>query len=98
MQIDDLIGQAASLELSETRFLLNAYEQNKKVADLGLNSKYGAGIGFGLSGLFDKGILERDVVNESRLQAAASVVRMAGVDFPVYAVLEAATGFSVPWL
>jgi L-cysteine desulfidase len=84
-RLNDLIEQAATLELSETRFLLNAYEQNKKVADLGLNSKYGAGIGFGLSGLFDKGILERDVVNEVKAAvAAASDVRMAGVDFPVY--------------
>lgn len=84
-RLNDLISQAAALDLFDTNFLLDAYEQNKKIAAIGLDSKYGAGIGFGLSGLIDKGILERDVINEVKAAvAAASDVRMAGVDFPVY--------------
>ncbi len=84
-KLNDLIRQASLFQLEDTRFLIEAYEQNKKVAAIGLNSKYGAGIGFGLAGLIRKEILEGDVINQVKAAvAAASDVRMAGVDFPVY--------------
>ena len=84
-KLNDLIHQAAALELSDTMFLIEAMEQNKRIADIGLNSNYGCGIGFGLSNLIEKGILERDVINEVKAAvAAASDARMAGVNFPVY--------------
>jgi|LSQX01.2.fsa_nt_gb L-cysteine desulfidase len=60
-------------------FLLEGLEMNKKTAALGINERYGLGVGFNMQKNIDEGLVAQDLANLAFvLTAAASDVRMSG--------------------
>ena len=75
---------ATTAPLEEISFILEAARMNRQVAEEGLSSQYGLGVGKSMDARVRKHILSDDLPTFAiRLTAAAADARMAGVMMPV---------------
>ena len=83
-RIGSIIEEIEKISYEDLDFLLEGFNMNEKIATFGLENKSGMGVGYTLYKNIKKGILSDDIMNHAKmLTAAASDVRMSGVDMPV---------------
>lgn len=79
-----LLDKAALFPPEELDFLLEGLEQNILIAEAGLDSKVGLGVGFGIKSLMEEKVIDGGLINRARsMVAAAADARMEGVGLPV---------------
>lgn len=79
-----IVEEIEKLDYKDIKFLIDGLEMNMEVATVGLDNKYGLGVGYGYNKNMDKGLLSKDLGNLAyALTAAASDVRMSGYSLPV---------------
>lgn len=82
--IKDIIKAIESMDYEEISFLKLGIDMNLKVAEEGLRSTMGIGVGYGLQRSVEDGLLSKDIMSQAMiLTAAASDARMSGVSMPV---------------
>jgi L-cysteine desulfidase len=82
--IQDIVKTIEKIGTEDLLFLLDGMNMNKKMADKGLEKKFGIGVGYRTKKLIDKNILSNDLLNNSMMITAAGAdARMSGVDLPV---------------
>ncbi len=83
----DIVSFVRGVSPEEVSFLLDDVRLNEKLAEAGLSSDIGAGVGRTLASLVQKGTLTDDVVRlAERLTAAAVDARMGGARLPALSV------------
>ncbi len=84
LTIEEIIAEVTSSDFESLEFLLEGFEMNSRIAELGVKNKLGMGVGFTTKQSIDRGLLGDDVANTAMyLTAAASDARMSGVSEPV---------------
>jgi len=82
--IQDIVKTIEEIDTEDLLFLLDGMNMNKKMAEKGLEKKFGIGVGYRTKKLIDKNILSNDLLNNSMMITAAGAdARMSGVDLPV---------------
>ena len=82
--IKDIITTIENLDYEDTKYMLEGIKMNMAVAELGLSSKLGIGVGFAIKENMDNGLISKDLPNLAMmLTAAASDARMSGITIPV---------------
>lgn len=84
LTLADIYEYASTAPLDEIDFILEAASMNRKVAEKGLESRYGLAVGRNMDEQVRKKILADDMATFAvKLTAAAADARMAGVPMPV---------------
>lgn len=84
MTIKQLREEIEGLPLEDIAFLIAGVPMNFRMAKVGLEQKSGLGLGAAMQNLMDRGTLESNLVNKTRMYAAAAAdARMAGLKMPV---------------
>ena len=85
LNITDLMDSIKKLTKEDLGFLTPVIEKNCSIGNKGKSEKLGLGVGYTLTGLMEKQIMGKDILNEAKaLTAGASDARMSGVPFTVY--------------
>jgi L-cysteine desulfidase len=83
LSLQEMIGLLDGLDQEDLDFLNLGIEYNTRLAENGLESGPGLGLGKCLQGLVNEGLLQRDMHTTARvLTAAAADARMGGVKLP----------------
>lgn len=83
-KIDEIIKEIEKLKLSEIKHLLDGIKMNTEAASIGLDKKYGIGVGYAMNENMKKGLISKDLPNMAMIMTgAASDVRMSGMSIPV---------------
>ncbi|HWR38526.1 MAG TPA: L-serine ammonia-lyase, iron-sulfur-dependent, subunit alpha [Patescibacteria group bacterium] len=83
-RLEDFLQVVALLQADEISFMYDGIEMNRKIADIGMASIAGLDVGKNYKILMDKGILQNDIVNRTKMMiAAACDARMGGIKVPV---------------
>ncbi|MBN1855332.1 MAG: serine dehydratase subunit alpha family protein [Dehalococcoidia bacterium] len=83
----DIVGFVRQVPYEDVGFLLDGVQLNERLAEAGLSSDWGAGVGKTLASLVEKGILADDMVRVAeRMTAAAVDARMGGAQLPALSV------------
>lgn len=84
LPIDTIVKEIEEIDYEDIKFLLDGIEMNVQVAKVGIEGKYGLGIGYNFNKNIEKGNISKDFANLAyMLTAAASDVRMSGQSMPV---------------
>lgn len=84
LKIREIIQVVEDISSSDIEFMLDGFKMNEFIAEKGLETRLGMGVGYGLQSNIDKGILSDDLHNIAMvLTAAASDARMSGTTLPV---------------
>lgn len=79
LEIYDIIQEIEKLTLTDVEKMLDGLKMNRNVAKMGMESKYGLGVGYGMNEHLKEGIISKDLPNLAYiLTASASDVRMSG--------------------
>ena len=83
-ELSDLVEIARNLTPEEREEVYKGVVMNKAIIEEGLAHPYALNVAGYLQHLVEKGLLEKDLVTDVRIQAAAAAdARMGGADFPV---------------
>lgn len=84
LPIDTIVKEIEEINYKDIKFLLDGIEMNMQAAKVGIERKFGLGIGYNFHKNIEKGIVSNDFANLAyMLTAAASDVRMSGQSVPV---------------
>lgn len=84
LKIDTIVDAIEEIDFEDIKFLLDGSKMNLKVAELGIEGRYGLGTGYSYNKNIEKGLISKDFINLAyMLTAAASDVRMSGHVMPV---------------
>lgn len=84
LTIEQLIIEVELLKHKDIEFLLEGLDMNKRVCEIGLRHKSGAGVGYSMNKALEDGLIGDDVINKAMIMtSAASDARMSGVKLPV---------------
>lgn len=82
--IYEIVQVIETLEFDDIKHLLDGVEMNKTVSKLGMEKRYGIGIGYAMNENMKKGLISKDLPNMAMIMTgAASDVRMSGMTIPV---------------
>lgn len=86
--LEEIIQVVEEFSPEKIAFLQDGVDMNLAMAETGLKLSSGMGVGAGLKALMDKGVISSDLINRTRMVAAAAAdARMAGVDQPVMSTM-----------
>ncbi|MGV8983274.1 L-cysteine desulfidase family protein [Clostridium sp.] len=84
LKIREIISEIEKIPHEDIAFMLEGVLMNEAIAKVGLKSKMGMGVGFGLKKSVEQGFLSEDLmVSAMLLTAAASDARMSGINLSV---------------
>jgi len=84
LRIREIISEIEKIPYEDIAFMLEGVVMNEAIAKVGLESKMGMGVGFGLKKSIDQGLLSEDLmVSAMLLTAGASDARMSGINLSV---------------
>ncbi|MGH4137636.1 serine dehydratase subunit alpha family protein [Clostridium sp.] len=84
MKIREIISEIEKIPHEDIAFMLDGVLMNEAIAKVGLESKMGMGVGFGLKKSVEQGFLSEDLmVSAMLLTAGASDARMSGINLSV---------------
>ncbi len=82
--VAEIIEVIENLEFEDIKHLLDGVEMNKIVSKLGMEKRYGIGIGYAMNENMKNGLISKDLPNMAMIMTgAASDVRMSGMTIPV---------------
>ncbi|MBU3189356.1 L-serine ammonia-lyase, iron-sulfur-dependent, subunit alpha [Clostridium bowmanii] len=84
LKIREIISEIEKIPHEDIAFMLDGVIMNEAIAKVGLESKMGMGVGFGLKKSIEQGFLSEDLMTSSMmLTASASDARMSGINLSV---------------
>ena len=84
LEIREIISEIEKIPHEDIAFMLDGVIMNEAIAKVGLKSKMGMGVGFGLKKSIEQGFLSDDLmVSAMMLTSAASDARMSGINLSV---------------
>ncbi len=84
ISVEDIRDFVETVDFSDIEFLLDGVDLNMDIANYGLVNNSGVGLGRYMYDGIEKGLMEKNSINEARMYASAACdARMSGVNMPV---------------